>query len=50
MLLLAEMSPLCIEYFNANSLIPKLIHFLCQDDTPLKGQLPDYKFFLNKKS
>lgn len=37
MLILAQMSPHNVEFFNAQGLVPKLIHFLAHDETPLKG-------------
>ena len=37
MLLLTQMSPYCIEYFNAHKIAQKFVHLLCQDDSPMKG-------------
>ena len=47
--LLAQMSDYCIEYFNGHKLAHKLVHLLCQDETPLKGELPDFNFHPAKR-
>jgi hypothetical protein len=37
-----------IEWFRANKLGPRLIHFFMQKESPLEGLLPQYPYYMSE--
>lgn len=50
MLLTMRMSEKIAIWFEEQGLGPKLVHFLCGDETAMKGQLPNYNYQNPKKT